>query len=409
MSDSSVSRPRRRVQYETTPVGPIVDASLTLQAKGLWAYLWTRPDDWTIYLRQLSTVSANGRDATRAAFRELVAAGYVRESQHRTKRGRFGSISYELVDLFVEDAVRINPPRELGKAKKTRAATTDETSNGRSKMSHGTANGLPGDGLPGDGKPATTQDGLLPNTDLNPLPSEDADSTSSTPAADRPGLDVEGSTAGAADEEPLVTVAEADELWRSFVDGLARNAADVDERRGNVQAAIRASAKKLARASGVAIDPPTFAQAHALLRDVRVAHRDRYGKGKTAPSPAAALVELFATLCQDRRRELLAGAGLPGEAEDMFELAKPHAATWRAYAADALDGPPLDAVLSYFARTGGARGMPTVAAKRLGGKFHTRNAATGWKINGDRIADWRPLADRWIDVELTSTPEAGAA
>lgn len=59
------------------PVWPLQHEKISLQAKGLLAMLLSFPDDWTINMRDIISRSRNGRDATRAALKELIELGYV--------------------------------------------------------------------------------------------------------------------------------------------------------------------------------------------------------------------------------------------------------------------------------------------------------------------------------------------
>ncbi|WP_069996914.1 transcriptional regulator [Streptococcus agalactiae] len=54
------------------------DTSLSLQAKGLLAEILSNKGDWRIYISELENRSTNGRDAHKAAYKELQAAGYIR-------------------------------------------------------------------------------------------------------------------------------------------------------------------------------------------------------------------------------------------------------------------------------------------------------------------------------------------
>ena len=61
---------------------------LSLEAKGLFSYLMSLPDDWVISLTEVQRHSSNGRDAHRKALNELKNFGYVHEEKPR-KNGKF--------------------------------------------------------------------------------------------------------------------------------------------------------------------------------------------------------------------------------------------------------------------------------------------------------------------------------
>lgn len=68
---------------------------LSWKAKGLLAYLLARPNDWQVLESDLVAHAKDGRDAVRAALRELKAARYITATQSR-KSGRFGGAVYDV-------------------------------------------------------------------------------------------------------------------------------------------------------------------------------------------------------------------------------------------------------------------------------------------------------------------------
>lgn len=74
------------------------DTRLSWKAKGLLAYLLTRPDDWTIMVKDLIKRSKDGRDSVYAGLRELEKYGYLERRVRRDEKGRiieWESIVYE--------------------------------------------------------------------------------------------------------------------------------------------------------------------------------------------------------------------------------------------------------------------------------------------------------------------------
>lgn len=68
---------------------PIENPVLSWKAKGILAYLLSRPDNWTVRLGDLVKRSPDGVHAVRGAINELKKAGHVRRVEHRdpkTKR-----------------------------------------------------------------------------------------------------------------------------------------------------------------------------------------------------------------------------------------------------------------------------------------------------------------------------------
>ncbi len=74
------------------------DQRLTLKAKGLMAYLLALPEDWKIYVSQLTDILPEGKAAIYAAMKELKCAGYLKVEQQRTK-GKITSVNYTLFEI----------------------------------------------------------------------------------------------------------------------------------------------------------------------------------------------------------------------------------------------------------------------------------------------------------------------
>lgn len=76
-------------QYAVLAMAIVEDSRLSWKAKGIMAYLASRPQGWKINETDLINRSTDGRDAVRAGLNELTEAGYlVRERQVNTE-GRF--------------------------------------------------------------------------------------------------------------------------------------------------------------------------------------------------------------------------------------------------------------------------------------------------------------------------------
>lgn len=74
------------------------DPRLSFRAKGLHAYLLSKPDDWTPNREQLASVSKEGRDAVEIALKELKTCGYFERKRERCADGtfQFVGIVYEV-------------------------------------------------------------------------------------------------------------------------------------------------------------------------------------------------------------------------------------------------------------------------------------------------------------------------
>ncbi len=76
----------------------IRDTTLSWKAKGVLVYLLSLPDDWSVYLSELQKHATDGRDSLRSALSELIEHGYLVRNQKRNEDGKFGAISYDIIE-----------------------------------------------------------------------------------------------------------------------------------------------------------------------------------------------------------------------------------------------------------------------------------------------------------------------
>lgn len=81
-----VRSPRRR-HFTVLPNDTLEDASLSFKAKGLLAYVLSKPDEWRCNSRQLASVGPDGLFAVRKALEELSKAGYAELVKQRNADG----------------------------------------------------------------------------------------------------------------------------------------------------------------------------------------------------------------------------------------------------------------------------------------------------------------------------------
>ncbi len=75
------------------------DARLSYKAKGIMAYLLSKPDNWKVIIRDLINHSRDGRDSVYAGLKELKECGYYYKEPVRNEKGvvtHWESVIYEL-------------------------------------------------------------------------------------------------------------------------------------------------------------------------------------------------------------------------------------------------------------------------------------------------------------------------
>ena len=132
-----INRGRR---FASVPETIINDPNLSAKAKGLAAYIYFRPDDWTFYMTEIMSHFRDGTDSIRSAFNELINAGYLRKTQIKNTNGQFSGTIFEISDTpFTVDGKTVDGKTVDGK-----------TVDGK------TVDGKTVDGKTVDGKTATT-------------------------------------------------------------------------------------------------------------------------------------------------------------------------------------------------------------------------------------------------------------
>lgn len=125
----------------------IRDPMLTWKATGQLCYLLSLPADWRLRLSHLSKQKKDGRDSTRAGFKELEKAGYMWIETRRDEKGKFVETVWHVSDMPVwrgrgggseeenvenpraENPNAGNPPAEIPTLQSTEQRSTDEYKN----------------------------------------------------------------------------------------------------------------------------------------------------------------------------------------------------------------------------------------------------------------------------------------
>jgi len=90
----TIRRATRRHRFVIVDQAAVEDTRLSWAARGLLAYLLSRPDDWKVLVNDLKKRGNLGRDGIYGLLRELRSTGYVRFERNRDAQGRMRGGTY---------------------------------------------------------------------------------------------------------------------------------------------------------------------------------------------------------------------------------------------------------------------------------------------------------------------------
>lgn len=130
---NKITRKKRSVNFTVVNNDIPNNPSLSWKAKGILLYLLSRPDDWEVYVAQLSKVGKDGRDGTATGLKELIEAGYILRTVDRDKNGKFAGYNYVVSDepeyLNTENGKSVNGKTVNGESENGKSVTTKKGSN----------------------------------------------------------------------------------------------------------------------------------------------------------------------------------------------------------------------------------------------------------------------------------------
>lgn len=85
----TIIRTPRPDRYAIVPMPAVENRNLSWKARGLLAYLLSRPDNWRTSSQHLAQIGPDGRDAVRTGLDELVQAGYLIRHRRQDAGGRW--------------------------------------------------------------------------------------------------------------------------------------------------------------------------------------------------------------------------------------------------------------------------------------------------------------------------------
>lgn len=93
----TIFRKRISGRYFTMSKCIVDDERLSFKAKGIMAYLMSKPDDWDVRLIDVVNHASDGRDGVYSGIAELIDAGYMTREDVRDD-GKFSGVIYTVYD-----------------------------------------------------------------------------------------------------------------------------------------------------------------------------------------------------------------------------------------------------------------------------------------------------------------------
>jgi hypothetical protein len=106
---------------------PIENPALSWKAKGILAYLLSRPDDWVIRFRDLVNRSTDGGHMVRAAMKELKAAGHLKVTTER-EGGRIVRWVYQVYEIPLVENQEVEKQQVKKRASTNKKVVTKKNS-----------------------------------------------------------------------------------------------------------------------------------------------------------------------------------------------------------------------------------------------------------------------------------------
>lgn len=98
-----IVRVEKNKDYTIISNSALNDSRLSLKAKGLWAFIMTKPDKWNINGRGLATQLKEGKAAIYSSMNELEKAGYLKRTTTKKEDGTFANTDCTLYEHPLTD------------------------------------------------------------------------------------------------------------------------------------------------------------------------------------------------------------------------------------------------------------------------------------------------------------------
>lgn len=125
---------KQEVEYTQIKNSVLLDKNLSLKAKGLFAYLYSKPEGWNFSHERMVYELQEGRDAILTGLSELEKFGYlVRKKQKSGRMSYFMRFDTSFPDPFEDEPNTDNPCQVNTECGKSRAISNIEYNNNKEK------------------------------------------------------------------------------------------------------------------------------------------------------------------------------------------------------------------------------------------------------------------------------------
>nr|WP_314462735.1 helix-turn-helix domain-containing protein [uncultured Clostridium sp.] len=132
----------KRDQFTIISNSVLKNKNLSLKAKGLYAYMWSLPDDWDYSVAGLTTLLKEGKDAINEALKELEREGYLVRTILR-EGGKFKDMDYILHEFPQFPPFTENPHTEKPLTGNPQQLNTNKTKKDNNQKNLPTVEGEP--------------------------------------------------------------------------------------------------------------------------------------------------------------------------------------------------------------------------------------------------------------------------
>lgn len=95
---SIIKRSKRDTPFVQIDKRGLHDPNLSWKAKGILAYILSLPDDWQLYVKELTKHAKDGKDSTARGMNELIDAGYIIREYSERQEGKFTGYDYTVYE-----------------------------------------------------------------------------------------------------------------------------------------------------------------------------------------------------------------------------------------------------------------------------------------------------------------------